>query len=145
MSDLYLALGLTVIAINLIAGTLGGLAWQRNRVSMPFWYLLRVAQLATLVFVVFECFLYAKGHRSEDDLHYLYVFLPVIASLFAEAMRGASASQELGDVDFKSLSEEKQRTVGLAIVRRETGVMTVALFVAAFLVWRALETTVGMF
>lgn len=145
MSDLYLALGLTVIAINLIAGVLGGLSWHRHRISMSFWYALRVAQVATLVFVIFECVLYAQGHRSEDDLHYLYVFLPVVASLFAEAVRGASASQELGDVDFKTLPEEKQQQVALAIVRRETGVMTVAVFVVAFLLWRALETTVGMF
>jgi hypothetical protein len=33
----------------------------------------------------------------------------------------------------------------LAIVRRETGVMTVACLVLAFLVWRAIETTSGMF
>lgn len=145
MSDLYLALGLIVIAINLVAGALGGLAWQKHRASMPFWYLLRVAQLATVIFVIFECVLYAKGHRATDDLHYLYVFLPIIASLFAEAMRGASASQELGEVDFKSLSEEKQQEVGMLIVRRETGVMTVALFVIAFLIWRALATTAGMF
>ena len=145
MSDLYLALGLMVIAINLIAGLVGGLAWQRHRVSMAFWYLLRAGQLATVVFVINECFVYAAGHRADYDLHYLYVFLPVIASLLAEAMRGASASQELGEVDFKSLSEDRQQEVALAIVRRETGVMAVATFVVAFLVWRAIGTTAGMF
>ena len=144
MSDLYLALGLTVIAINLFAGVLGGLAWQRHRISQTFWYALRVAQVATVVFVVYECVLYAQGHRSEDGLHYLYVFLPVVANLFAEAVRGAAASQELGETDFKSLPKEKQKTVAIAILRRETGVMTVATLVAAFLIWRALETTIGM-
>lgn len=145
MSDLYLALGLAVIAINLAAGLVGGLAWQKNRVSMAFWYLLRAGQLATVIFVVFECVLYAEGHRAGDDLHYLYVFLPVAASLLAEAMRGASASQELGEIDFKTLSDERQQQVALAIVRRETGVMAVAALVIAFLIWRALATTAGMF
>lgn len=145
MSDLYLALGLAVIAINLAAGIVGGLAWQANRVSMAFWYLLRAGQLATVVFVVFECVVYAGGHRADDQLHYLYVFLPVAASLLAEGMRGASASQELGETDFKSLPEDQQQKVALAIVRRETGVMTVAAFVIAFLIWRAIATTGGMF
>jgi hypothetical protein len=144
LSDTYLALGLVVIAVNLVAGVLGLLAWQRSRVSLPFWYVLRVAQVATIVFVIFECVLYANGHRADDDLHYLYVFLPVVASLFAEAMRGAAASQELGDIEFRSLPEDKQREVAKLIVRRETGVMTVAVFVIAFLFWRALITTAGM-
>ena len=145
MPDAYLALGVTVIALNLIAGAIGGLAWQADRVSIAFWYLLRAAQILTLVFVLAESVAYAGGARADDGLHYLYAALPVVASVLAEAMRGASASQELGDTDFASLDQEGQQTVALAIVRRETGVMSVACFVVAFLVWRALETTAGMF
>lgn len=145
MYDAYLALGLTVIAANLIVGVIGGLAWRAERVSIAFWYLLRAAQIATLVFVLFEAFLYFDGRRADDGLHYLYIALPVVASLLAEAMRGASASQELGETDFAALDENRQQQVALAIVRRETGVMTVACFVLAFLVWRAIETTAGMF
>jgi hypothetical protein len=145
MYDAYLALGLTVIAANLIVGVIGGLAWRAERVSIAFWYLLRAAQIATLVFVLFEAFLYFEGRRADDGLHYLYIALPVVASLLAEAMRGASASQELGETDFAALDENRQQQVALAIVRRETGVMTVACFVLAFLVWRAIETTAGMF
>jgi hypothetical protein len=145
MHDLYMALGLAVIAANLITGVIGGLAWRAERVSIAFWYLLRAAQVATLLFVLFEAILYFDGRRSEDGLHYLYVALPVVASLLAEAIRGASASQELGETDFTRLDEMQQQEVALAIVRRETGVMTVACFVLAFLVWRAIETTAGMF
>ena len=145
MSDLYLALGLIVIAVNLTAGLVGALAWQRQSVSMAFWYLLRAGQLATVIFVIFECVAYAGGHRADDQLHYLYVFLPVVASFLAEAIRGASASQELGETDFKSLNEDEQQEVALAIVRRETGVMAVAALVIAFLIWRAISTTAGMF
>jgi hypothetical protein len=145
MNDAYLALGLAVIAVNLIVGAIGAIAWRTERVSIPFWYLLRAAQVATLLFVLFEAYLYFDGRRAVDDLHYLYIALPVVASLLAEAMRGASASQELGHTDFATLDENRQQEVALAIVRRETGVMTVACFVLAFLVWRAIETTAGMF
>ncbi len=145
MPDAYLALGVSVIALNLIAGAIGGLAWQADRVSIAFWYLLRAAQILTLVFVLAESAIYVGGGRADDGLHYLYASLPVVASVLAEAMRGASASQELGDTDFASLDQESQQTVALAIVRRETGVMSVACFVVAFLVWRAVETTAGMF
>jgi len=145
MSEAYLALGVTVIALNLAAGVTGGLAWRADRVSIAFWYLLRTAQVATLVFVLAETVIYIGGARAEDDLHYLYAALPVVASVLAEAMRGASASQELGETDFATLAPDRQQTVALAIVRRETGVMTVASFVVAFLIWRAIDTTAGMF
>jgi len=145
MHSTYLALGLAVIALNLIAGATGAAAWLRHRLAIVFWYLLRAAQVGTLVFVLFETVLYIGGLRADDGLHYLYVLLPVIASLLAEGMRGASASQELGEVDFKTLSEEQQQEVAVLIVRRETGVMTVACFVIAFLVWRAVITDQGLF
>lgn len=144
-SGAYLALGLTAIAVNLVVGAIGGLAWRSNRISIPFWYLLRLAQVVTLVFVLGETWLYFADNRADDDLHYLYVVLPVVASLLAEAMRGASASQELGETDFASLDQKRQQSVAEAIVRRETGVMTVASLVLAFLIWRGIETTAGMF
>lgn len=145
MSDAYMALGVVVIALNLVAGVIGGLAWRADRISIAFWYLLRAAQIMTLVFVLSEAAVYLGGDRATDGLHYLYATLPVVASVLAEAMRGASASQELGETDFASLDPDRQQTVALAIVRRETGVMTVACFVVAFLVWRAIDTTAGMF
>ena len=145
MPDLYLALGLSAIGLNLLAGAVGGWAWAGHRVSIPFWYLLRIGQLATLVFITLEFVIYVGGDRADDSLHYLYIVLPVVASLMGEAMRGASASQELGDTDFASLDPDRQHEIGLAIYRRETGVMTVTALVIAFLLWRAIETTAGMF
>ncbi len=164
MSDAYSALGVIVIAINLVAGTAGLAAWAGRRPSIPFWYLLRVAQVVTMVFVLFACVTYLAGHRADDDLHYLYVLLPVVASFLAELMRGGAAGQELGErLDpepapgaeplataelasrFAELEPDEQQEIGLAIVRRETGIMTVACLVIAFLIWRAMETTAGMF
>jgi len=145
MSDPYLALGLLTIALNLVSGAVGAFAWVNHRVSIAFWYLLRIGQLATLAFVILEFVIYAGGERADDSLHYLHVVLPVVASLLGEAIRGASADQELAGTDFNSLAPERQREVGLAIFRRETGVMTTTALVIAFLIWRAMETTAGMF
>lgn len=145
MSEAYGATAIIVIALNLVSGLLGAGSWRLNRPSLAFWYLLRAAQAATLVFVLFEGFLWATAGEAEDGLHYLYAFLPVVAMFLAEGMRGASASQELGERDFQSLSEQDRQLVALAIVRRETGVMTVSVLVVAFLVWRAAITTAGIF
>jgi len=159
VSGAYTALGLAVIVVNLAAALTGAISWQKNRPSVAFWYLLRTAQALTGVFVLFAFVVYFSGHRADDELHYLYVCLPVIASFMAELMRGASASQELGDrlspdepktnqelSDlFAELDPDTQETIGLAIIRRETVIMTIACVVIAFLLWRALETTAGMF
>jgi len=159
LSTAYTALGLTVIAVNLAAAVVGGIAWQRNSPSIAFWYLLRSGQIVTGLFFVFAFVIYLTGHRASDELHYLYVCLPVVASFMAELMRGASASQELGDrlspdepktnqelgELFAGLDPAEQETIGLAIIRRETIVMAISCFVIAFLIWRALETTAGMF
>lgn len=159
MSTAYSALGLAVIAVNLAAAVVGAISWQRSRPSVPFWYLLRVAQILTGLFVLFALVIYVDGHRASDELHYLYVCLPVVVSFMAELMRGASASQELGErlspaepksnqelsEMFAALDPVEQEEIGLEIIRRETIVMTVACFVIAFLLWRALETTAGMF
>jgi len=145
MPGLYLALVLTVIALNLAAATIGAYSWFLDRVWIAFWYLLRVAQLGTLVFVVTEFVLYLSGDKADDQLHYLYVVLPVVVSFLAEGMRAGAAGQELGEVDHHTLSPEEQEEVAMLIVRRENGIMTVAAAVTAFLIWRAAVTTAGMF
>ena len=45
-SRLHLAAAVAVLVLNLVAGVLGGVAWLRDRPSIPFWYLLRAAQVA---------------------------------------------------------------------------------------------------
>ena len=62
------------------------------------------------------------GHHA-DELHYLYGGLPLLVSLLAEMVRAGAAAQELGELDFHSLPEERQTQIALAIVRRETGIM----------------------
>lgn len=145
MSEAYSATAIAVIVLNLLSGLLGAASWRLNRPSIAFWYLLRIAQAVTMVFVLFEAILWATAGEAEDGLHYVYAFLPAVAMFLAEGMRGASASQELGDRDFQALPEDQRHLIALAIVRRETGVMTVSAFVVAFLVWRAAITTAGIF
>ena len=49
MVAVHLAVGIAVIAGNLIAGGWGGIAWLRQQPSVGFWYALRVAQAAVVL------------------------------------------------------------------------------------------------
>ncbi len=141
MAQLHLLVGLSVIALNLIAGTLGGFCWVRDQPSVPFWYLLRAAQVAVFVQVMLGALLVFAGHKSPDDLHYLYGLLPLLVSLLAEGARAGAANQELAELDFDALPEGRQQQLALAIVRREMGIMAVSCGVIFFLALRAASTS----
>jgi hypothetical protein len=141
MIGLHLAVGVAVLVLNLAAGVLGGVEWLRDRPSIPFWYVLRAAQVAVFGQVMLGGLLIFIGHESANDLHYLYGLLPLPVSLLAEAARAGAAQQEIGEVDFDALPEERQREVALAIVRREMGIMAVSCLVIFFLALRAAGTT----
>jgi hypothetical protein len=136
----HVALGIAVIATSLVAGAWGGIAWLRHRASVGFWYALRVAQAAAVLQVGMGAILLLAG-REGDGLHYLYGVLPVGVSLLAEAARAGAAERELTGLDFESLPKERQRTLALAIVRRETGIMAVSALVVFLLALRAATTT----
>ncbi len=127
--------------LNLAAGAVGGIAWVRKRPSIPFWYLLRAAQLSVFIQIALGGILVSTGHESSDALHYVYGLLPLPVSLLAEAARVGAADQEIGDRDFDTLAPEDQRTIALAIVRREMGIMTVSSLVILFLALRAAFTS----
>ena len=141
MPEVHLAVGVSVLLLNLAAGALGGFMWWRDRPSIPFWYLLRAAQAAVFVQVLLGALLVMTGHEAADDLHYLYGLLPLPVSLLAEAVRAGAAQQELGDTEFEALPPERQRAIALAIVRREMGVMAVSCLVIFFLALRAAGTS----
>ncbi len=61
--------------------------------------------------------------------------------LLAELARAGAAQQELGELDFRALPEERQHQVAMAVVRREMGIMAVACLVILFLALRAAGTT----
>jgi hypothetical protein len=83
----------------------------------------------------------AFGGHHASELHYLYGALPLVVSLLAEVVRAGSAAQELGELDFRSLPEERQTQIAFAIVRRETGIMATACLVVFLLALRAAGTS----
>jgi heme A synthase len=137
----HLVVGCAVIVLNLVAFAAGGIAWYRDRPSIPFWYLLRAAQGAVFLQAMLGGLLVFTGHKPNDDLHYLYGILPLAVSLIAEAARTGAAERELGEVDFEALPEADRQSLALAIVRREMGIMAVSCGVILFLALRAAGTS----
>jgi hypothetical protein len=140
VTAVHIAVGISLLAANLVAGVWGGVAWLQSRPTLGFWYALRVAQVTVVLQVLVGLILVFSG-REAVDLHYLYGGLPLLVSFFAELTRAGAAQQELGELDFGSLSEDRQHAVAMAIVRREMGIMAVACLVIFFLALRAAGTT----
>lgn len=141
MVALHLAVGVALIALNLLAFAVGGVSWLRERPSVPFWYLLRAAQVAVFAQALLGGLLVFTGHEPADDLHYLYGILPLVVSFLAEGARAGAAQRELGELDFESLPAEEQQSLALSIVRREMGIMAVSCGVILFLGLRAAGTS----
>ena len=87
MSEVHLVVGVSLIGLNLLAAAWGGVAWLRDHASIAFWYMLRAAQVSVFIQVTLGALLVVTGHEAADGLHYLYGFLPLPVSLFAEAAR----------------------------------------------------------
>jgi len=141
MVGLHIAVGVCVIALNLAAGAVGGLAWLRRQPSIPFWYLLRAAQASVFAQALVGGLLLATGHTQDEGLHLLYGLLPLGVSFVAEGARAGAAQREVGDLDVESLSPEAQQELALRVVRHEMGVMTVSCWVIFFLALRAALTS----
>lgn len=144
MEDVHLVIGIAVLVSNLVAGAWGAVAWLRRRPSVAFWYLLRVAQATVVLQVTAGAILLILGHEA-GDLHYLYGVLPLLVTFLAEGARAGAAERELTGLDFESLPQERRRLIAMAIVRRETGIMTVSTLVVLFLALRAAGTSGGLF
>jgi hypothetical protein len=140
VSSVHLAVGVFLIAANLVAGVWGGIAWIQRRPTVGFWYALRIAQVSVMLQALLGLALAFSGHHA-DELHYLYGGLPLLISLLAELIRAGSAAQELGEAEFRSLPEERQTQLAFAIVRRETGIMATACLVIFLLALRAAGTS----
>lgn len=146
MGSAYFTVVAIAAAMNLITGIWGAVLWFRRSVSIDgnfgtvvFWYLLRAAQAASVVAVGFCAVLYMSGREPDSAIHYLYVLLPLVISLIAEAIRAGAAIHETRGIDVAALPAERQMRMALAILRRETGIMASAALISAFLLLRALE------
>jgi len=108
MAEVHLVVGCALIALNLAAFAFGGIAWLRSRPSIPFWYLLRAAQVSVFIQAMLGGLLVLTGHEPDESLHYLYGILPLVASFLAEGARAGAAQRELGEVAFESLPAADQ-------------------------------------
>jgi hypothetical protein len=132
-----------VLAVNGAAGAFAAWRWWRVEPSDAIWPLLRAGQGLAVLQAAVAGGLFATGYDPADGLYWLYALLPVAIGLIAEQLRIASAEQvlenrELADAQaVGALPEAEQRSVVLAIVRREIGVMALAAIVVAFLALRA--------
>lgn len=141
MVGLHIAVGMILIALNAAAGIVGGLAWYRDRPSIPFWYLLRAAQVSVFIQALLGGLLVVTNHQPADNLHYLYGILPLVVSFIAEGARADAARREVGETDYENLPQADQESLALAIVRREMGIMAVSCGVIFFLALRAATTS----
>ncbi len=133
-----------------LAALAGGWAWWQVRTARAFWVLLRAAQAAAVALAALAGVAAALGNRPDDGLFWVYALVPVAVSFVAEQLRVLSAetvldargianAQEVGE-----RPEAEQRSVVLAIVRRETGIMALAALVVCFLALRAIGTAGGL-
>ncbi len=141
MVGLHIAVGMILITLNAAAGLVGGIAWYRDRPSIPFWYLLRAAQVSVFVQALLGGLLVVTNHQPEESLHYLYGILPLFVSFIAEGARADAARREVGETDYENLPEAEQESLAFAIVRREMGIMAVSCGVIFFLALRAATTS----
>lgn len=131
-------------ASNAAAGLLGAWRWWTVESSRVFWILLRAGQAAAVAQAAGAGVLAATGHEPADGLYWLYALLPVAVSYVAEQLRALAAQSVLdgrGLADARAvgrLDEAGQRSVVVAILRREMGVMTISAAVIVFLALRAL-------
>jgi hypothetical protein len=146
MTHVAQAAALVAALVSLAAGVLGAWHWWRVRPSSAFWVTCRLSQALLVVQALVAGVLAALGFDPADSLYWLYALLPVAVSFVAEQLRVTSAEAVLDDAGLENaqavgeLDEAGQRSVVLAIVRREMGVMTASAFVVAFLALRAWGT-----
>lgn len=132
------------------AALIGAWAWWQVREMRAFWVVLRMAQAAAVGLAVAGGVAAALGHRPADGLFWVYALVPVGVGVVAEQLRIVSAQTVLdarGLADARALGERpeaEQRSVVVAILRRETGVMALAAGVICFMALRAIGTAAGL-
>jgi hypothetical protein len=135
-----------VAALSGGAALLGGWAWWQVRPVQAFWVVLRASQAAVVVLAAVAGVAAATGHKPHDGLFWIYALVPVAVGVVAEQLRIVSAQTVLDARGLENaqaagaLPETEQRSVVLAILRRETGVMALAAAVTCFMALRALGT-----
>jgi len=142
MTVVHVVLGALVVGLFALAAALGGWRWWRVEPSRAFWPLLRAGQVVLVGQAALGGALLLAGDDT-DDLHLIYGLVPLGVAFAAEQLRAAAAETVLEQRGHPSaqavgeLPEAEQRSVVLAIVRRELGVMAAAAAVICALALRA--------
>jgi len=146
MADTAAGAALVVATLNGVAALFGAWCWWSVRPSRAFWVVVRVGQAAAVGLAVVAGIGAVTGFAPADSLFWLYALLPLAVGFVAEQFRLAAAQAVLDARDLEDaqavgrLDEAGQRSVVLAILRREIGVMALAAVVVAFLALRAYGT-----
>ena len=138
-----MAVGIAVLATNLVAALWGAIGWARGdaRASIVFWPLLRAAQATVVVQAVVGLLLVARGASAPDGLHIAYGIAPLIVSLVSEGMRAAVAQRELEGVeDVDALERSEQIALAKRVAIGEMAVMTIGALLILTLALRAYQT-----
>ena len=146
MAHVAEVVALVTAVTNLVAGAFGAWRWWLVEPSRAFWVLCRAGQALAVVQAAVAGVLAALGFDPAAGLYWLYALLPVAVSFVAEQLRVTAAEAVLDARNLEDakavgeLDEGAQRSVVLAIVRREMGVMAASAVVVAFLAARAWGT-----
>ena len=141
---------LLAAVLNTVSGAVAGWLWWRVDPRQWAWPLIRTAQVGSIALAAVAGAAYVSGSEPEDGLFWLYAILPVLIGFFAEQFRILAAQTVLDARGLEdaaavgALPDAQQRSVVLAIVRRELGVMAVAAGVSAFLALRAAGLAAGL-
>jgi hypothetical protein len=137
---------LAVAVLNAIPAAFGAWRWWTVSPSRAFWALARTGQAAAIGLAALAGVLALLGYEPADGLFWLYALLPVAIAFVAEQFRVTSAQTVLDARGLEDaaavgrLDERGQRSVVLAILRRELGTVALAAGVICFLALRAYGT-----
>lgn len=149
MEDVIELLAAVLAALSAGAALVGAWAWWQVRSVSTFWVLVRVSQGAAIVLAVGAGVAVIAGERPDDGLFWVYALVPIGVNVVAEQLRILSAQSVLdarGIENAQALGrypDAEQQSVVVAILRRETGVMTLTAGVVCFMALRALGTATG--
>jgi hypothetical protein len=137
LTEVHVAVGFVVLALNAAAAAWGGIAWLRRDPSTGFWYVLRAAQASVVVQAALGGVLLLQGEDT-DGLHLFYGLAPLVVGFLTEGMRVQAAQVELADVDdLEALERREQVLLARRVVMREMGVMTIGTLMIVTLSLRA--------
>ncbi len=145
MTDVAEGFALATALSNMAAGAIGAWLWWRVSTPRWAWWPIRAGQACAIAQALAAGVLALAGF-DPDGLYWLYALLPVAVGFVAEQLRLAAAQAVLDARGLENaqavgtLDAAEQRSVVVAILRRELGVMSTAALVSAFLALRGLAT-----